>query len=220
MSDKQPNPPLLYSVEGNIGAGKTTFLRKIEEKLCEQGRTDIRVIYEPVDAWSNVKDAEQKTILHHFYENPAKYAFPFQIMAFTSRLHLIQQEIAKYPDCKIFLCERSLDADANVFAKMLYEDGLMENMLYQIYRQLYENHIGQYAAHTIIYLRMSPAVCMERVGIRQRQGEATISLEYLQKCHDYHEGWLLNESNESNQNKILLENDKEIENFIQKWVIE
>jgi deoxyadenosine/deoxycytidine kinase len=201
---------LIYSVEGNIGAGKTTFLRAIEHSLCNQGRTDIRVIYEPVDNWSKIKDDEGKTILQNFYENPAKYAFPFQIMAFSSRLNLLREEIKKYPDCKIFLCERSLEADSQVFAKMLFEDGLMDTMSYQIYRQLYENGIGEYAVSKTIYLRMEPETCMNRVGLRQREGEDTITLDYLKKCHEYHETWL----NAHDKPNTLLENDSDIETFI------
>jgi len=205
---------LIYSIEGNIGAGKTTFLRTIEEKLCHQSRTDIRIIYEPVDLWSNIKDETQKTILQNFYENPAKYAFAFQILAFTTRLHLLRTEISKYPDCNIFLCERSLEADANVFAKMLFEDGLMDTLSYQIYRQLYENSISEFSADAIIYLRMLPNVCKQRVAIRDREGEQTMSFDYLQKCHQYHESWLSDDSNEETHQSIVLENDKEIENFI------
>ena len=206
--------PLLYSIEGNIGAGKTTFLRAIEQSLCEQGRTDIRIIYEPVDTWSKIKDDQDKTILQNFYENPVKYAFAFQIMAFTSRLHLLRSEIAKYPDCKIFLCERSLEADAHVFAKMLFEDGRMDSMSYQIYRQLYENSICEYAVDKTVYLRMSPEVCMERIRIRNREGEETISLEYLQKCNAYHEDWLMR--TEDDNKKILLETEEEINKFLYK----
>ena len=210
--------PLLYSIEGNIGAGKTTFLRAIEQSLCEQGRTDIRIIYEPVDTWSKIKDDQDKTILQNFYENPVKYAFAFQIMAFTSRLHLLRSEIAKYPDCKIFLCERSLEADAHVFAKMLFEDGRMDSMSYQIYRQLYENSICEYAVDKTVYLRMSPEVCMERIRIRNREGEETISSEYLQKCHAYHEDWLMRteDDKEKVDKKILLETEEEINKFLYK----
>jgi hypothetical protein len=41
----------------------------------------------------------------------------------------------------------------------------------------------------IIYVRAEPNVCAERVTIRGREGE-TIPIEYLEKCHQYHEDWL------------------------------
>ena len=42
----------LFAVEGNIGSGKTTFLRQIDEMK----NSDIQVIYEPVDTWLSEKD--------------------------------------------------------------------------------------------------------------------------------------------------------------------
>jgi deoxyadenosine/deoxycytidine kinase len=40
-------------------------------------------------------------------------------------------------------------------------------------------------------------IAHERVQIRSRAEEtSSISLDYLQKCHDYHEKWLLDTENE------------------------
>ena len=40
-------------------------------------------------------------------------------------------------------------------------------------------------------IECSKLVCFNRVKIRGRDGE-NIPLEYLQKCHDYHENWINN----------------------------
>jgi len=178
----------ILSIEGNIGAGKTTLLKRIQDTI--EGRTDIRVIYEPVDLWQTYIDKEtNETILQKFYRDPKTYSFPFQIMTFTTRLQLIRSEIAKYPECEVFICERSLDADAHVFAKMLYEDGMIDSLSYQIYRQMYENTVSQYKLDQIVYLDIHPNICRQRIDTRDRVGEESISLEYLEKCKKYHDDW-------------------------------
>ncbi len=45
----------------------------------------------------------------------------------------------------------------------------------------------------IIYIRTSPETCMNRIITRGRKEELnSISLEYLQSIHNYHESWLIN----------------------------
>ena len=45
-----------------------------------------------------------------------------------------------------------------------------------------------------IYIQADPSVSSERVIKRARQGEI-IPLSYLEKCHEYHEKWLLEGDN-------------------------
>ena len=62
---------------------------------------------EPVDLWEKIKDKEGETILSKFYKDPNKYAFSFQIMAFTTRLSLLSETIRNNPQAQVILCERS-----------------------------------------------------------------------------------------------------------------
>ena len=54
--------PKIIFVEGNIGTGKSTFLKMIEK--CYNDK--YQVIYEPVDLWTNFKDSKGKNILKYF----------------------------------------------------------------------------------------------------------------------------------------------------------
>ena len=47
-----------------------------------------------------------------------------------------------------------------------------------------------------MYIRTDPHISKERVDKRARK-EETIPLEYLIKCHQYHEDWLIDDSNET-----------------------
>lgn len=183
--------PKIISIEGNIGAGKTTIINHIEKRLCETGNTRIRVLKEPVDIWSTVTDMNGETILQKFYANPTKYAFPFQILAFITRISEMKKILEKYPDCEIIICERSLDADANIFAKMLYDDGHIDYISYQIYLSMFEEMSTDYIISKIFYLDIPVDICDQRIKQRGREGESNITNSYLEKCMKYHNEWLL-----------------------------
>ena len=46
--------PMIISIEGNIGAGKTTIIDKLEEKMSN--RQDVVFLREPVDIWEAITD--------------------------------------------------------------------------------------------------------------------------------------------------------------------
>ena len=73
----------IYSIEGNIGSGKSTFIDilKKENKL-----QNVIYLEEPVEVWETIKDKSEETILEKFYKNQNKYSFSFQMMAYISRL--------------------------------------------------------------------------------------------------------------------------------------
>lgn len=185
--------PLIISIEGNIGAGKSTLLERLQ-KHCV-GRSDIVFLREPVDIWEAVRDpADGQNILQKFYGDSAKYSFPFQIMAFMSRLSLIEGAIREHPECSVIVCERSLCADRNIFAKMLSDDGLIESVCYQIYGKMYDEFSSKYVADGIVYVDAEADVCFRRIAKRGRDGEGGIALDYLEKCKKYHDIWLLGET--------------------------
>ena len=178
---------LLISLEGNIGAGKSTIINQlIKENLDPQ----IIILPEPVDMWESIKH-NGETMLQKFYKDQEKYAFAFQIMAFTSRLKLIKDTIKKHPDAKIILCERSLEADREIFAKMLNKDGVIEPILYQIYETYFQDSVDtMYQLSGMIYLTTPPDICSQRIVKRNRNGESNIPLSYLIKCDNYHKLWI------------------------------
>ena len=61
-------------IEGNIGSGKSTFLKYLEDHLPHDKFT---FIYEPVDEWQAFKDEDGKNILDCFYKIHTSSHFPF-----------------------------------------------------------------------------------------------------------------------------------------------
>jgi deoxyadenosine/deoxycytidine kinase len=187
-----PKMPKIISIEGNIGAGKTTILSHIEKILCNTGNRKIRVLREPVDVWASVKTVEitgTKTILQKYYEDPQKYAFPFQMLAFTTRLAELKKLISNYPECEIILCERSLEADANIFAKMLFDERQIDDISYQVYRRMFSDMAVPYTVFKIFYLDIPVKTCLDRIKYRNRDGESNIDPNYLEKLKKYHDEW-------------------------------
>ena len=184
------HPPRLVSIEGNIGAGKSTLIQKLKQKHKNNKR--ILFLQEPVGLWENfIEKKTSKNILQKFYENPTKYAFAFQIMAFHTRQKIIQEAIinADY-SVETIVMERSLDADHRIFANMLHEQGHMEDLEYQIYCYASQAGLKRFGVSGIIWLQVEPEECYRRIQNRNRKGESDISMDYLRKCEECHKEWL------------------------------
>ena len=179
---------MIFSLEGNIGSGKSTILQQLKDRLGDN--QCIKFLQEPVAEWENIKDAEGTTILEKFYGNQEKYAFSFQMMAYISRLALLKKTIRENPDCHI-VTERSINTDKNVFAKMLHEDDKIEEVNYQIYQKWFDEFIEETMIDGIIYIKATGQTCFDRVKKRSRNGESNIPLEYLERCGKEHDNWII-----------------------------
>lgn len=180
---------MIFSLEGNIGSGKSTILQNLITRL--NGNNSIIFLQEPVTEWEKIKDSSGTTILEKFYGNQEKYAFSFQMMAYISRLALLKKTIKENPDCHI-VTERSINTDKNVFAKMLYEDDKIEEVNYQIYQKWFDEFIEDTFIDGIIYIKASGKTCFDRVKKRSRTGESNIPVEYLERCGNEHDNWIIN----------------------------
>ena len=179
---------LLISVEGNIAAGKSTLVKKLSDKLSSELDYPFVLLQEPVDIWETIKDKDGETIIEKFYKDQEKYAFSFQMMAYISRLQILKDTIRTHPN-SIIICERSIWSDRNIFAKMLADEGKIEDINLTIYKHWFDDLSKEFTHDGIIYLKTSPEVCKKRVGIRKRKGE-DIPLAYLERCVQYHRNWL------------------------------
>jgi len=173
----------IVSLEGNIGSGKSTLLIKMREKYSNN--SNIVFVDEPVQDWESITDNKGTPMLQLFYQDQQKHAFAFQMMAFISRLSKLKEAIENNPG-KIVITERSLYTDKMVFAEMLYSSGDILHEHYQIYLKWFEMFAKDYPVSKIIYVNTPPNICYNRIAIRSRNGESTIPLEYLEKCHSYH----------------------------------
>jgi len=193
--NKMNNSTIIISIDGNIGSGKSTLYKDLQDYYTDN--EDIGFCPEPVDSWTTIIDEKGVPILTNLYSDTKKYAFRFQMMAYISRLHLLRLKM-KENKYKVIISERSVQTDRNVFAKMLFDDGLIELDEYTIYNKWFDEFLDDLKLGGIIYVKADSEVCDERVKIRSREGE-NIPLEYLKKCHNYHETWL-----ETKENKLVI----------------
>ncbi len=53
--------PQIFSIEGNIGSGKTTIIENLQRAYANN--PDVVFIREPVDIWMSIHDSAGETIL-------------------------------------------------------------------------------------------------------------------------------------------------------------
>ena len=209
-------PPLIVSIDGNIGSGKSTIVRYLKlhfANYCGSKSTDCNICFlqEPVSIWETICDESGKSIIEHFYENNERYSFAFQMMAYISRLSVLKKALSKNYD--IIVTERSIYTDKNVFAKGLFDAKKMSLIEYNIYSKWFDEFSDILNKIKYVYIRTSPEICDLRVRRRNRQGE-TIPLKYLQDCHHYHDIWL-NNPDKVVRGEILIINGNEEANASQ-----
>ena len=210
----------IVSIEGNIGSGKSTLLEKL--RLEFKDNKYVRFLREPVDEWEKIKDKEGNTMLQKFYANQAEYSFAFQMMAYISRLTIIRENVRdimaavkknkeedKESGKYILITERSLYTDKYVFAKMLYDQGKIEDVKYQIYLNWFDEFAKDFPVNDVIYVNTDPVKCYERIHKRARVGEEVIPLAYLESCHKYHNEFL-DETTGLKTNQLVLNGNQDI----------
>jgi deoxyadenosine/deoxycytidine kinase len=176
--------PSMISIEGNIGAGKSTFLKIIARTLS------VQPVFEPHAKWQSIAGGEN--LLDKFYTDPQRWAYTFQTYAFVTRV-FEQEKSAKTSTLRHHIVERSVYSDRYCFAKNAFEMGMMTPLEWSLYQEWFGWLVEGYTKKPrgFIYLRVDPAVCYARLVKRNRSEEQAVSLDYLTKIHEKHERWLI-----------------------------
>lgn len=149
---------MIYCIEGNIGAGKSTLIKLFETRYtCYE---------EPINEW---------TLLDRFYEDPHKFAFPFQYQVLLSQYN--QYRIIKNESKDVFI-ERCAWSSRNIFIELMKKNNFWNDNDTKYYDNLY-NSFEQGFINTLFFLDVSPEECLKRIKIRNRTCETDISLKYL-----------------------------------------
>jgi deoxyadenosine/deoxycytidine kinase len=194
-SDAEEPRPILISLEGNIGAGKTTIIKRLKELY-----PNWHFIDEPVDVWTSLKTEEGDNLLELFYHDKKRWSYTFQNCAVLMRMQLISGAINKWKDeCardpslianNVFVTERSIETDYNVFASMLREDRCINDIEWTLYLRWYNTLKTSCSVSGIVYVDTPVDVCMDRIRERGRIGEDSISKEYMESLDRFHREWM------------------------------
>jgi deoxyadenosine/deoxycytidine kinase len=109
-------------ISGNIGAGKSTLIDKLN---------NVHVLPETVDEWDNIegRDGEHIKYFQEYLENPERYAEGMQIITHTSKINSLLKMIKNISDndSKIIITERFITDNFYVFSKSLHDEKKLSN---------------------------------------------------------------------------------------------
>ena len=130
------SPNKLIGISGIIGVGKSTLTEALGAIM------EYNVVREPV---------ESNDYLSKFYSNMKKYSFPMQVYLLNHRFRQHQQMVWSTNN---MVQDRTIYEDV-IFAKMLHEGGLMEDLDFRTYVQLFNNMTNfLHRPDLIIYLEL------------------------------------------------------------------
>ena len=157
----------IITIDGNIGAGKTTILNYIH------ANHNIYVDLEPIDKW--------KPFLDDIYINKKKF-FNFQIRVWLDRSWIQEKD-----NNSTIVMERSPYFIRHTFNDYMAENQFINPQESNILNELYDKTDVIWKSNYYIYIRSSPSKCLERIIKRVRENEMNIDLDYLTEIHNLHE---------------------------------
>lgn len=163
------------AVAGNIGVGKSTLVKLLSENL------NWTPFYEPVT---------ENPYLEDFYADMQTWGFHSQIYFLMRRLRIHR----KLMDMEgSVVQDRSVYEDAEIFAHNLFLQDAISERDYATYYELYQVLVEFLPPpDLVIYLRASVGTLIDRIAMRDRTYERTISAEYLSDLNELYENWVEN----------------------------
>ena len=163
---------MFVAVAGNIGAGKSSLTEVLAASFA------LEPVYEAVD---------ENPYLADFYADMLRYAFHSQMFFLAKRL---AQHVSQVNPGRRVIQDRTLYEDAEVFARNLFETGVLNARDFGVYTEMVEA-----IRHTLrppdllIYLRASLPTLRRHIALRGRAYEAALSDAYLLRLGTLYERW-------------------------------
>lgn len=185
-SDTEGGNVNYIAIAGNIGAGKSSLTRLLAHHF----------------GWeSYFESVEDNPYLSDFYEDMRRWSFNLQVYFLSSRF---QHQLDILKGASNFIQDRTVYEDVEIFAKNLYEMGLMSKRDYANYSALF-NMMVQFIRppDLLIYLRAQVPTLVRQIQQRGREFENTIRIDYLERLNQHYETFIENYPNE----KLIIETD-------------
>ena len=182
-TSKPSRTPILISLDGNIGAGKSTLCAALQAAAPE-----LTVLQEPVGDWLTLQNEAGESLLSLFYKDTPRWAYTFQNCAVLTRLIATKTALEK-GTTPVIITERSVLTDRYVFADMMYKEGKMSKLEWELYLKWYDAFAKDLPIKGLIYINTSPTLSKERIATRGRVGEESIPLPYLEALEAQHTSW-------------------------------
>ena len=162
---------IIYALEGNIGAGKTTILR-----ILGLNFNDVELVEEPVKEWQNLGGMN---LLDSFYTDPKRWGFSFEFFSMLTKIKALLN--AANSDKPIIIIERSILSN-KVFMDISRELDKLDKMEYRMLMNTYDFYLQHVYPKIdgIIYLDTPVDECIKRITKRNRGEECSIERSYLE----------------------------------------
>jgi deoxyadenosine/deoxycytidine kinase len=170
---------MLIGVAGMVGTGKTTLSRALA------ARFGLQMALESVDS--------DNPWLESFYGGPdemREYALHLQLHFLATRFAGMRRMRGLGGS---WILDRTWYEDAEIFARGLFEQGLMTSDEWALYRALYGELLHSPAARPprlLVYLHGPLDVIVERIATRGRPKEKDTPVEYWTALHTRYEKWI------------------------------
>jgi deoxyadenosine/deoxycytidine kinase len=161
------------ALAGNIGAGKSSLTGLLSKHFKWEA------YYESVD---------DNPYLPDFYEDMRRWSFNLQIYFLSSRFRSMKRMLGVDRN---FIQDRTIYEDVEIFAKNLYEMGLMSERDFANYQSLF-TEMSDYLRppDLLIYLRADVPTLVKQIQQRGRAYENTIRIDYLESLNTLYESWI------------------------------
>ena len=163
------------ALAGNIGSGKSNLTKVLAARL------NYEPFFEPV---------EDNPYLADFYQDMKAWAFHSQIFYLIKSL---QYNLKLQKFAAPVIQDRSFYENAEIFARNLYNDKILTERDWKIYREFYETHLPCLKhPDLLIYLKAKPETLMLRIAKRNRESEKPISVQYIMRLNELYDDWICN----------------------------
>lgn len=164
---------MYLAIAGNIGVGKSTLTQLLAQRYL------LTPVYEAVN---------DNPYLEDFYKDMPRYAFHSQMFFLSERL---EQHLKLINPGERIVQDRTIFEDANIFAKNLFVQGIMNLRDYQTYYKTFEAIVKTLRApDLLIYLRASVETLQQRILQRGRNYEMQIPTDYLVALNKLYDEWI------------------------------
>lgn len=161
------NPYKYISIEGNIGAGKTSLSKMLA------GELGAKLVLE---------EFAENTFLPKFYENPERYAFPVELSFLSERFSQLKRELNTAD-----LFSPNIISDYFISKCQIFAKNNLNKDEYDLFMKMYEIvEASCPKPDLMVYLYLDVEDLQYNIRKRGRSYEQSITNEYLQSIqHQY-----------------------------------
>ncbi|MFS4456485.1 2-amino-4-hydroxy-6-hydroxymethyldihydropteridine diphosphokinase [Maribacter sp. 2304DJ31-5] len=152
------------TIEGNIGAGKTTLATKIAEDL------NAKLILERF---------AENPFLPSFYKDRSRFAFPLEMSFLADRYQQFMDDTSQFDLFKGFMI-----SDYDIFKSLIFAKVTLQKQEFELYRKVFGFMYKEIKKPKIyVYLHQTSARLLENIKKRGRDYEQDIAVDYLENIN-------------------------------------